>query len=173
MSKKQLAVEPLPGYPPEIGAWLWALEDSRRRTLRAIKDLPAEAVDWTPSEGGDSIGTLLYHLAAIEADWLYSDVLGKGFSPEVMDLLPMNVRDEAGILSPVKGESLETHLKRLEIIRDKLLGAFKDITIADFHKLRAVEDYEVTPQWVIHHLMQHEAVHRSQIEGLRFSYQNQ
>ena len=55
----------------------------------------------------------------------------------------------------------QEHLDRLGAIRCNLLAAFKDITLADFHNLREVEDCEVTLQWVIHYMMQHEAGHRS------------
>ncbi len=30
--KEQLVIETLPGDAPEVGRWLWALEDVRRRT---------------------------------------------------------------------------------------------------------------------------------------------
>jgi uncharacterized damage-inducible protein DinB len=33
--------------------------------------------------------------------------------------------------------------------------------------------YDVTPEWVLHHLMQHEAEHRSQIGALRARAQRQ
>jgi uncharacterized damage-inducible protein DinB len=35
------------------------------------------------------------------------------------------------------------------------------------HTPRERPDYDVTPAWVLHHLMQHEAEHRSQISGIR------
>lgn len=37
---RQLQITPLDGYDPEIGRWMWALQDVRRGyTLRLIKDL--------------------------------------------------------------------------------------------------------------------------------------
>ena len=33
----------------------------------------------------------------------------------------------------------------------------------DFRRIRALSDYDVTPEWVLHHLMQHEAGHRGEI----------
>jgi hypothetical protein len=41
--KRQLQVTPLAGYPPDIGRWLWALEDARRITRRTV-----EGLDVTP-----------------------------------------------------------------------------------------------------------------------------
>jgi uncharacterized damage-inducible protein DinB len=37
----------------------------------------------------------------------------------------------------------------------------------EFRRPRKVEDYTVTPEWVIHHLIQHEAEHRGQIGEIR------
>lgn len=41
------------------------------------------------------------------------------------------------------------------------------MTPADFHRGRAGEDYDITPEWALYHLMQHEAEHRGQIMELR------
>jgi hypothetical protein len=41
------------------------------------------------------------------------------------------------------------------------------MTAEDFHTPRAREDYDVSPAWVLHHLLQHEAEHRSEIVRLR------
>ena len=165
--KEQLVIETLPGHAPEVGRWLWALEDARRRTKDALKDLPAAAVDWTPPDGGNSLGTLLYHIAAIEIDWLCADVLEHKCAPEVWDLFPYEVRDGADRLIPVPGLSLDEHLKRLETVRRIVLDAFRGMTVAEFHRPRRFEKYDVTPEWVLHHLLQHEAEHRGEMAVLR------
>jgi uncharacterized damage-inducible protein DinB len=36
-----------------------------------------------------------------------------------------------------------------------------------FRRVRRLSDCDVTPEWVIHHLMQHEAEHRGEIAALR------
>jgi len=196
-------INALPGYDPEIGRWLWALEDTRRRTKRSLEGLQQMVIDWphplTPSpevelhtsgegesdspllttavsssgEGsgvrpGNSIGTLLYHIAAIEIDWLYADVLeGKSWPPEVEALFPYDVRDEQGRLIAVPGLSLEDHVRRLDAVRSIFLASFRGMSIDEFRRVRHFADYDVTPEWVIHHLMQHEAEHRGQIGELR------
>ena len=73
---RQLQITPLDGYDPEIGRWLWALQDVRRRyTLRLIQDLDARLVDWEGPDGRENaIGSLLYHIARVEIGWLYTDV---------------------------------------------------------------------------------------------------
>jgi uncharacterized damage-inducible protein DinB len=48
-----------------------------------------------------------------------------------------------------------------------LLDALRNMTPDDLRRPRFVEQYEVTPEWIFHHLMQHEAEHRGQIGELR------
>ena len=121
-----------------------------------------------PPDDTNSIGTLLYHLAAIEMSWLYEDILeGEAFSEEIGALLNYNVRGDDGGLTPVTGESLDTHLNRLNTCRQTFLTAFQGMSVSQFRFPRQVEDYQVTPEWVIHHLIQHEAEHRGQIGEIR------
>lgn len=160
---KILKLASLSGYPEGIGRDLWRLEDARARTLRAVQGLPQAHLDTEPEGGGNAVGTLLYHLAAIEADWLYVEVLQEGFPEDILALFPVDVRDERKRLSPMLGVNPETHLDRLSFMRGRLLERFAELSEADYHRLRKLPDYEVTPEWVLHHLAQHEALHRGQI----------
>ncbi len=165
--KDKLIVDVHLSQEPEIGRWLWALQDTRQRTMREIGRLSPAMLDWLPGGDESSIGTVLYHLADIEADWLYVEVLEKPFPPEVAALFPYGTRDEQGHLTQVQGISLEQHLERLEIVRGLLLNAYQQMDLAEFRRTRSLANYDVTPEWVLHHLMQHEAEHRSQIGALR------
>ena len=169
-TKEQLTVQPLSSYPQSIAEALWRLQDGRERTLNALKDLPADAIDWQAIGLQNTIGTLLYHIAAIELDWLYAEVLQRDWTPEIEDLFPYPVRDETGRLYPVLNVSLSDHLARLEIIRQNLLDSFTEITIEDYRHLRQLEHYDVSPEWVLHHLSQHEAEHRGEILTIRTLY---
>jgi uncharacterized damage-inducible protein DinB len=53
------------------------------------------------------------------------------------------------------------------MVRCHLLAAFGEMALAEFRRVREFPDYNVTPEWVLHHLMQHEAEHRGQIGLLR------
>jgi hypothetical protein len=50
-----------------------------------------------------------------------------------------------------------------------ILAAYQAMDVHEFRRVRRLADYDVTPEWVLHHLMQHEAEHRSEIGGLRAS----
>lgn len=170
----------LPSRAPEIGRALWALQDARSRTLEELEGVTPAIVDWLPTaghalrgasqppDGESSIGTVLYHLAGIEADWLYAEVLEQPeFPPEVVALFSHEVRDTQGHLTQVTGASLAEHLQRLAVVRRLLLDVFEAMDLAEFRRVRPLPNYDVTPEWVLHHLMQHEAEHRSQIGALR------
>jgi len=154
---------PLDGYHPVVGAALWRMEDTRERTVALIERIPDDAVDWRPSWGDNTIGTLLYHLAVIELDWLYSEILEESPPPEFMRLFELDARDGNGRLSPVLGQTIDTHLARLHAVRSRFLYSLRDMTVEEYRRVRMLDDYDVTPEWVVQHLNQHEGEHRGQI----------
>jgi len=172
--KDQLMLEAPVSKAPEVGRWLGAFQDCRRRTLEQLEGLTADMIDWMPAEDGQgnpprydsSIGTILYHIADIEADWLYAEVLVQDFPQEVADLFAYATRDADGHLTQVTGVSLEEHFNRLETVRGLLLDVYQQMDVADFRQPRSLPSYDVTPEWVLHHLMQHEAEHRSMMASL-------
>ena len=164
---KYLIVDPTLHPEPAIGVWLWALSDARRRTKVQLHDLPAAAIDWHPAESTQSIGSILYHLALIEADWLYTEVLEQEYPEQIAALFPYDARDQQGLLTSIQGITLDKHLARLDTVRQRILAAYQALDIHDFRRVRHLAEYDVTPEWVLHHLTQHEAEHRSEIGALR------
>lgn len=167
-TRRNLVMATGAGVAPEIAPWLWALGDARRRTLDGLAGLTPAVLDWTPPAGGNSIGTLLYHIALIEADWLLAEVLEQPeFPPEVLELFPLDVRDDGGGLTPCLGLAPAAHLARLDATRARLLAAFRPMSAAELRRTRHLPAYDVTPEWVLHHLLQHEAEHRGEIGLIR------
>jgi uncharacterized damage-inducible protein DinB len=159
----------MPGATPNIGRWLWAMEDTRRRTKAALADIAPPALDLQPFAGANSIGTLLFHIAAIELDWLYTDILegNEPWPPELEVLFTIDVRDAQGQLSIMAGVSMAEHMQRLDIVRRHLIAIVGAMSLDEFRRERHLPSDSVTPEWVLHHLMQHEAEHRGQIEVMR------
>jgi uncharacterized damage-inducible protein DinB len=156
------------GYAAPIAPWVAALEEARLRTLSILDGMDESLLDWQPHHGEGSIASLLYHIAAIEIDWLYSDILeGATFSRGVAQWFPYDVRNDQGQLTKVRGEDLAKHLVRLAVCRTQLLAVLKTMTVEDFQRLRTIGNYQVTPEWVLHHLLQHEAEHRGEIASIR------
>ena len=165
-------VDALPGYAGEIGRWLWMMEEVRRYTLKTIHGLGQEVIDWEgPAGDENSIGTLLYHVALVEIDWLYFDLRGVPYPGPVAALFPHP--DRAGKrLTPVRSVLLKDHLDRLDRSRRVFLAELSSMSVEDWHRPRspAGTDYEVTPEWVVFHLVEHEARHAEQMRFLKARY---
>jgi hypothetical protein len=169
-AREILALEPI-AEDPEVGRWLAALEDCRRDTLRELESVTPDMLDWRPDVPLNSIGTLLYHIALIETSWLLDDIFEGEPGPDWLPgLLPFEDRDGTGRLIQVNGEPMDTHLHRLSSIRAYLLDRLRPMSNADFHTVRHLGRYDAAPDWVLHHLLQHEAEHRSHIAWLRDTY---
>lgn len=160
--RRNLVITPLPAATPEVGRWLGVLADTRARTLETLEELDPAALDW-PVPGGNAIGTLLAHIAAIEMDWLYAEILEQEIPPQVLAYLPEAVRDAEGNLFVVAGLPLEEHLARLAATRAIFVSDLQRLSRDDFYRPRSLPQYDVTPEWVLHHLAHHEAGHRSDI----------
>lgn len=170
--QERLVVDAGLSKEPQIGRWLWALEDARKRTKAHLEELSSEFIDWPPPFGVNSIGTLLYHVALVEADWLYVEMLEQAYAPAIVSLFPHPVRDAQDRLTNVAGVPLADHIMRLDAVREQVLQVFQTMTLDDFRRARQLPDYDVTPEWVLHHLMQHEAEHRSEIAALRHTIEH-
>ena len=166
IARDRLALDPIIG-DAEVGRWLAALQDSRARTLRELSSVGPELVDRVPDGPLASIGTLLYHIALIEADWVAGDILGLDEPPALVALLPWPDRAADGRLHPVTGLPLSAHIERLAAVRAFALDRLSLLSAADLRQPRAMPDHDVTPDWVFHHLLQHEAEHRAQIAWIR------
>ena len=165
--RQRLVLDPI-ADDPDVGRWLAALEDGRRDTLRELETVRPEMLDWRPEAPLNSIGTLLYHVALVEASWLLEDIFEGDPGPDWLPaMLPFEDRDGTGRLIRVDGDTLAAHLARLAAIRTYLLERLRSMTADDFHRARRLADYDAAPDWVIHHLLQHEAEHRSHIAWLR------
>src|SRR3954454_21304029 len=154
---ERLTLDPI-ADDPEVGRWLAALEDGRRDTLRELEGVVPEMVDWYPAAPLNSIGSLLYHVAMIEADWVATEILElTAYPPDLAGFFPWPDREADRHLSRVDGQSLDEHRARLDGVRQYVLTRLRPMTNEDFHRVRSLEQYDVAPDWAIHHILQHEA----------------
>jgi uncharacterized damage-inducible protein DinB len=162
LERRNLLVSPLPEYEEEIGRWLWCLEDVRRTLITELTGISQSIID-TKIDERQTIGSILYHIALIEADWLYVEVIGAEWDPEISSLFPLDSRSEDGSLTHIEGQSIEEHFYRLNKVREVFLSHFRSMDLTDWRKPRVLEHYDVTPEWVVYHLIEHESHHRGQI----------
>lgn len=162
--RDQLLLKPI-ARDPEIGRWLAALEEVRHDTLKVVGEIPADAVDLDPEDRGDTLGTVLYHVALVEIDWVFTDVLDRE-NDIPRDLFPHDDRVEDGRLTPVLGETLGRHVDRLAKTRGLVLDELRFMSSEDYHRAHVRERFDVAANWVVFHLIDHEVEHRVRLSAL-------
>jgi hypothetical protein len=164
--RERLVLAPASGDDPEIGRWLSALEEVRHDTLAVLDSVAEGDVDRDLGDGGDSVGTVLYHVALVEVDWVFTDVLDQQ-DRIPRDLFPHDDRVEDGHLTPVRGESMRHHLERLITTRALILAELASMGASEYHLARPRERFDVAADWVVFHLIDHEVEHRVRLSALR------
>lgn len=159
--------QPFPAVSEEIGRWSSVLMECRLRTLKAIAGIGQVELDWQPPHSANTIGSLLYHIGLIEADWLYTEIIEQPIPKRLESLFSVDDRTSDGKLASACGESVNQHTSRLALVRKQLVESLGTMTLTEFRRVRHLRDYDVTPEWVVAHLLQHEAEHRGQIVLLR------
>ena len=102
------------------------------------------------------------------SSWLLDEIFAGEAQPDwLATLLPIDARSADDRLARIEGEPLDRHLERLERIRAYLIERLTPMSNADLHTIRRLEPYDVAPDWVLHHLLQHEAEHRAHIAYVR------
>ncbi len=61
----------------ELGSFLEYLEKVRGRTLRVVKCIPPDKIEWTYAKGKFTLGDLVRHLASIERYMFVENALGR------------------------------------------------------------------------------------------------
>ncbi|HEY8310987.1 MAG TPA: DinB family protein [Gemmatimonadaceae bacterium] len=162
-----LVIVPTAAVPPDIGRFLWMLEDVRAITKRCVDGISQTVLDWSPAPAANSIGTLLYHIGLVEAGWLYFEALAQPVPDDIAALLPHDSRDASSHLTVVTGVSIAEHLARLDTIRAHFLAAYGGLSPDAFRHVRNLPEYDVTPEWIAYHLIEHEAGHRGELATTR------
>ena len=162
-------VIPVPGCHPEIGRWLATLDDARERTMYSLRRVTDEDLTVSAPAGRNSIGTLLYHVAITDLNWVFDNYLRQPYPAEVRSLFPAALLDAEGDLTTMSGGTLEAHLERMRVARAHVREVFRAMSVEEFHALVDRDQdgpYHITPESILRHLAQHEAEHRGEIHIL-------
>ncbi len=166
--------DPVEGYSPQIGRYVAQLTEVRTDLKYELKDLTTVQLDWHPDDATESIGTQLLHLDAVEWSWIHEDMLGApsdAYPGVWSEAMPIRVS-----VSQVAGRPLQWYVEKLDATREETLRILRDLSDSDLSRLvgEAESDEGVekrsrlyTIDWIIWHILQHEAAHVGQIELLR------
>lgn len=165
--------DPVPGFAPGIGRYVAQLAELRAKLLREVDQLTPAQLSWHPNPLTESIGTQLLHIAAVEWSWIFQDIFGR---PDAdfdgwEEAFPIRVDRPQ-----VTGRPLAAFTAKLASVREQTLDALRGLTEADLARLvgeapvgegEEARSKLYTIDWILFHLVEHEAHHFGQIELLR------
>ena len=131
--------------------YLERLEDLQRRLHKDVRDLPPEAMDWSPGPHMNAVAVLLAHITG---------VLHEGIALAVGDPV-RRVRAQEFQTRGVVGAEL---LGRLDAVIDYARGALPRLGLADLHTERQDEDGTVSCGWALLHALEHAWLHLGHVQ---------
>ncbi len=133
-----------------ISSFLDYYEKLRQRTLKVIRCIPPEKLEWTYRPGKFTPGDLVRHLAAIERDLYAENVQGK------ISRYPGHGRELA--------DGLEAVLKFMEQKHSEAMAIFERLSDEDLQKKCVTpEGIPITTWKWLRALVEHEIHHRGEI----------
>jgi Protein of unknown function (DUF664) len=164
-------IGPKEGYSPQIGTLVSMMTWNRPPITNAVKGMTVEQLDFLLDAKANTIGALLYHLAA--TDVFYHEHTFKGmpwgkFDPAIMEKfdVAMNLGEPAR--QQIKGNSVDFYLNLLQETRENTFAEFKKrddkwlMTVDDKWPWGPTNNY---CKWF--HVCEHESHHYGQIALLK------
>ncbi|MCY3414440.1 MAG: DinB family protein [Candidatus Heimdallarchaeota archaeon] len=143
-------------------------EENRSRLIRRLQGVTDEMVDFTPDEHKiETIGTLLYHIAAVENDWIFYDIDKQELDEERWKYAFANRFED---INQLKGKGLKFYLNALEEVRTKIYERFKQFNDSDLEREIESDGEIYSIEWILYHLVNHEAQHIGQISLMKRLY---
>jgi Protein of unknown function (DUF664) len=164
-------VGPKSGYAPQIGTLVSMMAWMRRAVLHSVKGMSQSDLDFLLDDKANTIGALLYHLAA--TDRLYQI---NTFENNPLKEMPKDFTEKFAVAmdlgeparKTIKGHNLDFYLN--------LLGETRDKTLAEFRKRDDAWLLSVDKSWgwgptnnycKWFHVCEHESNHNGQIKLLK------
>ena len=166
--------DPVAGYAPAIGRYVAQLAEIRSDLHEQVAGLTVAQLDWHPDAQTESVGTLLLHLDAVEWSWMHQDIFGAAdadYPGSWDEAMPLRVG-----VAQVSGRPLAQYLDQLAATRAETLRVLAGFTDADLARLvgeappppgREARSELYTIDWIIWHILAHEAAHGGQVELLK------
>jgi hypothetical protein len=131
--------------------YLERLEGLQHRLHKEARDLPAQAMDWSPGPEMNSVAVLLAHIAG---------VLHEGIDIALGDP-PGRVREQE---FQTRGVVSAEMLRRLDAVIDYARGALPRLGLEDLSKERKDEDATITCGWALLHALEHAYLHLGHVQ---------
>lgn len=164
-------VGPKEGFTPHIGTMLSMMTMMRTMIVRGLKGLTVEELDFQIDEESNSIGAMLYHLAATEKYYqlnTFENIPWGEWDQSVKDEWDPAMNLGAPAREAFKGNDLDFYLNKLDSVRKDTIETFK--TLDDEWLMRSDSFWGDNPvnnyaKWF--HVCEHESNHNGQIKFIK------
>ncbi|MFX1415414.1 MAG: DinB family protein [Promethearchaeota archaeon] len=166
-AKRVITLDREDGLSPRVALLYSMMEKVRGRLFSRIESLSDVDIDYSPhGRSIETIGTLLFHIAAVEWSWIFEDIGGKEMDYEKWkQAFPL--RED---IDQLTGQRVEFYFDRLNEVRQEVLEWLRGIDDEELDRLIDLGHAEVSIEWVLFHLIEHEAMHIGQISVLSRMY---
>jgi len=164
---RTITLETEKNLSPRVGLLFSMMQKTREKLIDRIKELTPKEMDYSPhGRRIETIGTLLLHIAGVEWSWIFEDIGDTAMDYEKWKhAFPL--REDIDQLTK-KGKKF--YLDRLSEVRNEVFEWLKTINDDDLYRLIHLGDTDVSIEWILFHLIEHEAIHIGQISILSRMY---
>lgn len=163
-------IGPKKGFTPQIGTLVSMMNWMRAEILLPVQGLSIEDLDYLHDNQANSIGAMLWHLAATERFYQIHTFEGRKWGTwEKQDVLNWDIASNLGdkARKTIKGHNLEFYLQKLNSVRKHTLEKLKKLD--DNWLMQVDKDWYWGPtnnycKWF--HVCEHESNHNGQIKFL-------
>ncbi len=164
-------IGPREGFSPQIGTLLSMMTWMRRVILNPVKDMTPEQLDYLLDKTSNSIGAMLFHLAATERYYQIHTFEGKKWGDwSEQDKKRFGVASALGddARKTIKGNNLDYYLSILKEVRENTIKEFKNrddqwlLTVDDSWGWGPTNNY---CKWF--HVCEHESNHNGQFKYIK------
>jgi uncharacterized damage-inducible protein DinB len=164
-------VAPLGGFSSDMGLLIAMLQEGTREWREELGRVGKEAVIWQPFPTGHSIGTLMLHIADVEAYWIEKVAAGRKLDPEEQQLLLSNEINQYGVSwPPSPRKPLSYFLEIQDRIRERTIRTLQELGNPNMTVTWRNGKVVFTLRWIVHHVITHEAYHAGQAVLLNLIY---
>jgi uncharacterized damage-inducible protein DinB len=154
---------------PRVAQFYSYMFEVRGYLLKMIKDVDDILIDYTPDERTvETIGTLLMHIAGVEWSWIIADIEGKEIPFEKWKYAYPLSKDVD--IPQLVGKGLKFYLDILEEVRNEVYEKLKKFKDDDLDRIVEIEGKKFSIEWILYHVIEHEAAHIGQISLLKRLY---
>ncbi len=161
----QNIIKPEKGFTPQVGTLVSMLNDLSSRVERTTRSISQKDLDFLMDENSNRIGSLIMHLAAVEAYYQVYSFENRGFNAEESKKWQAAMDLGEAAREKYQGKDVSYYIESLKNVRKKTIELLK--TKDDKWLNDKVAGSSMNNHWAWFHVMEHQSSHLGQILLLR------